>query len=50
MEVINWGFAPECEPLGCATDGLLPPHTGGGSGSCKGVGPPFDPICPFLKE
>ncbi len=36
MEVIKWGFSPECEPLGCATDGLLPPHPGGdnGGGTC----------------
>lgn len=48
MEIINWGFAPECEPLGCATDGLLPPHTGGeGGGSCGTYIPPN--MCPSLK-
>ena len=36
MEVIKWGFDPECEPLGCATEGLLPPHTGGDNGGGNG--------------
>lgn len=47
MEIINWGFAPECKPLGCATDALLPPHMGGGEGgNCPGNIPP---ICPPNK-
>ena len=40
MEVINWGFDPECKPLGCSTEGLLPPHTGGdggGGGDCMAL-------------
>ncbi len=46
MEVIKWGFSPECEPLGCATDGLLPPHPGGdnGGGGC------FVPTCSAGKN
>ena len=49
MEVIKWGSSPECEPLGCATDALLPPNTGGDNGGCKGFSIPIDPLCPFLK-
>ena len=48
MEIINWGFAPECEPLGCATDGLLPPNTGGEGGNCKSYYFP-QPPCTSLK-
>ena len=36
MEVIKWGSSPECGPLGCATDALLPPNTGGDSGGNGG--------------
>ena len=36
MEVIKWGFSPECEPLGCSSDALLPPHPGGDGGGGGG--------------